>query len=166
MQPRDLLQSMLNGARGLKLADLDGNGEDEIIAVTPSSMQVFARAAAPDVFQQAASVSLAGDVVDLTAGDTDGDGRGEIFVLVSSPNPPNSPHGFVSPSFVAPFDAELRAREPFVLPWRARSIAIEPSAFARKNLLVGRAEGALPASRLVTIDARNGAVVSASPPPG
>ena len=155
---------MLNGARGLKLADLDGNGEDEIIAVTPSSMQVFARAAAPDVFQQAASVSLAGDVVDLTAGDTDGDGRGEIFVLVSSPNPPNSPHGFVSPSFVAPFDAELRAREPFVLPWRARSIAIEPSAFARKNLLVGRAEGALPASRLVTIDARNGAVVSASPP--
>ena len=154
----------LNGARGLRLADRDGSGESEIYAITPSSLHVFMRAAAPDTFQLADSFPLTGSVVDLTVGDADGDGRGEVFILVNPPNPPNSPPGFVGPSIVVRFDSELRPRDPLTLPWRALAIAIEPSTFARKNLLVGRAEGALPAGRLVTVDARNGAVVSESPP--
>ncbi|HZF29654.1 MAG TPA: VCBS repeat-containing protein, partial [Gammaproteobacteria bacterium] len=151
----------LPGARGLLLTDRDDNGESEIIAFTPSSVHVFMRAVAPSLFQLYASFPFAGTVADVAAGDTDGDGRGETFVLVNPPNVPGSP---ASPSLLAPFDSELRASETIPLPWRALTIAIEPSVFARKNLLVGRSEGLLPGGRLVTIDPRNGAVVSESPP--
>jgi hypothetical protein len=47
-------------------------------------------------------------------------------------------------------------------PWPAVTVAIEPSAFARKNLLVGRDEGGA-AGRLVTVDPRTGVAVSESP---
>src|SRR5688572_15824630 len=147
----------LFGARGLRVADRDGNGVAEVYAITPSSLHHFYPTSPGSELVHYESFPMAGNVLDVAVGDTDGDGRRETFVLVD----PNGPNGG---SFVVPYDSGLRPNPPFTLPWRARSIAIGPSPFARKNRLVSRAEGNLPAGRLVTVDAQNGAVVSESPP--
>ena len=60
------------------------------------------------------------------------------------------------------FDDRLRLQQDFSLPWYARSLAIEASPFARKNLLVSYIQGA--SGRLGTVDARTGGIVSESPP--
>ncbi|HSC15250.1 MAG TPA: VCBS repeat-containing protein, partial [Gammaproteobacteria bacterium] len=147
----------LPGARGLRVADRDGNGIAEVYAITPSSLHHFYPLAAGSELVHYEAFPMAGNVLDVVVGDINGDGRSETFVLVD----PHDPNGG---SVVVPFDSELRPNPPFTLPWRARSIAIEPSPFGRKNLLVSRTEGNLPAGRLVTVDAQNGSVVSESPP--
>jgi hypothetical protein len=142
----------------LKLADLDGNGYAEIIAANLFEIAVFERSPTPQPFQHGGAFSSEPSlsVVDVAVGDTDGDGAAEIFALLDSLNA-TEPHRIVQ------FDGRLRLQRSFFLSWEPLSIAIEQSPFARKNLLATRADGELGAGRLVTIDARNGAVVSESP---
>jgi hypothetical protein len=147
----------LSDARGLIVADLDGNGYAEILARTSLEIVLFEQAPIFDPFQMGASFSSDLDVVDVVAGDTDGDGLLEIYALLDPPNP-QEPHRIVQ------LGNRLQHGPWFTLPWPAQLITIEESPFARKNLLVSRTEGDLVAGRLVTIDARNGGIVSESPP--
>jgi hypothetical protein len=62
----------------LELADLDGNGLDEVLVATETGLQVFGTSDQVERRELWRSPSL-GPVAALTLGDTDGDGRGEVL---------------------------------------------------------------------------------------
>jgi outer membrane protein assembly factor BamB/AAA+ ATPase superfamily predicted ATPase len=67
------------GASGaLELADLDGDGRDEVLVATETGLQVFGTSDEVERRELWRSPSL-GPVAALTVGDTDGDGRGEVL---------------------------------------------------------------------------------------
>jgi hypothetical protein len=146
----------LEGEVTVQLADLDGDGYAEIVASTFWAIVTFERSPLQP-FQMGAAFRSSLPIDDVAVGDTDGDGTGEIFALIDRTSEPWS-----SPASVVRFDDRLRPQQDFSLPWYARSLAIEASPFARKNLLVSYIQGA--SGRLGTVDARTGGIVSESPP--
>ena len=142
------------------VANLDGTGALEIIAVAGGGITVYSQAANPPTiaerYQQTdAYVPPAGRVVsDAVIGDVDGDGALDVVALVM----PEPFHEYTSQ--IVRLDRDLVMHESFGLDWRPRMLALEPGS-PQRNVVVPR--GDLGTSRLIALDARSGAEVWRSP---
>ena len=140
------------------LADFDGDGELEVIALTDANLYVFGRANASSTYAQRGSVALqaAGR---LLVADTDGDGEHEIFVTTST--------YYYGNSELRSFTEGLSPLNSATLTVRVTSLELEPSAFPRKNLLISTAQGSCcysaSYSEVWAIDPRTGTGVWRSP---
>ena len=140
------------GGRAVVVADLDGSGPPEIIATTWGQVLVYSRANASAPFVRKYESGTFAYTGAMTAGDVDGDGRVEIFLVVSGPGP-----------YVQRFNERLEPGISFPLvDWSPASLLIESSAFGRKNL-VGTYSGPT-GSQLRVFDAALGEDVWLSPP--
>jgi len=147
----------LNGGRDIAVADLDGDGVPEIIALSNDQVIVYAKSGS--TYLQRAAYGVAG--ISLLVADTNGDGKPEIYVLAGN--------GFgATSSTVYQFDHTLASLNSFTVP-AASGLYLEQSAFARKNLVVATTGSALwpdtgSPSLLQVVDPSNGALVWMSPP--
>jgi hypothetical protein len=155
----------LNEGRKVLVANIDGDagGQPEILAVTGRSVYAYRSNAPPIVYVQAASYQASGNryIVDADVGDTDGDGDVEIVLLLG-------PSYYSGGSDVVTLNGSLQPQTigTFTLPWQAETLAIEPSAAPRKNLLVSRSVGELYYTYngvLASVGARSGGIVYESP---
>ena len=140
------------------VADLYGDGKQEIVALTATQVMIFAQVAGGLV--QTASYSING--FDLLVADTDGDGKCEIYVLASD---------FLDNiAFVSQFDNSLKLLNSYTVSATVglgNSLYLEDSGFARKNLLVAvdsNPDGNQAVSNLKAIEPSSGAIVWQSPP--
>jgi hypothetical protein len=138
------------------IADLDGDGIGEILAATTRRVQVFKKNAGP-TFGPVALYDAALDVRAMTVGDTDGDGVPEVFVAIGEFSRDWSD--------VVRLDKNLHVLGEFSVPWRADSLAIEPSSSARKNLLMPTSPYGMEDApqRIIAVDAASGVEVWRSP---
>lgn len=139
----------------LAVADLDGDGVTEMIALTGTQMVVFAKSKVTGNYLESNRVSVNAQF--LLVADMDGDGLYEVFALGS-----DSDSG---PSTVFRFDATLQSLGSFSVP-RAQGIYLEESPFVRKNLLLTTRSddfttGAI--SKVMAIDPVSGTEVWSSP---
>jgi hypothetical protein len=140
------------------VADLDNDGEPEVIALTDANLYVFGRANASSQYAQRASVAVQSGSRVLAA-DTDGNGGYEIYAITSV--------YYNSTSEIRVFDASLASLRTLTLTARATNLLLEPSSFARKNLLITTATTGCcyqsPVSEIWAIDAQTGTGVWRSP---
>ena len=144
----------------LDLADLDHDGQLDVVALTDSTLYVFGRASAAVPFTQRASVAVPNSTRVLAA-DTDGDGEIEIHVISNAGYYGNT-------SELRAFDRNLALLHLVPLTVRAGNLILEPSANARKNLLISVGDGnysyySPTPSEIWAIDAVSGAGVWRSP---
>jgi hypothetical protein len=144
----------------IALADLDHDGQIDVIALTDSTLYVFGRASASVAFSQRASVAIPNSSKVLAA-DTDGDGEIEIHVISAAGYYNNT-------SELRAFDRNLTLLHMNPLTVRAGNLVLEPSANARKNLLISVSEGSYSyytpgPSEIWAIDAATGTGVWRSP---
>jgi hypothetical protein len=148
------------GGRRVFAADLDGdpNHEKEIVAVTHRRVYVYRRNASPGVpYIQIANYESDRDIIDADVGDTDGDGELEVVLLAA--------HSYsADPAHVIRLDATLQQVGRFTLPWPAQTLAIEPSAAPRKNLIIGRNSERWGDTVITLVGARSGGVIFESAP--
>jgi hypothetical protein len=142
----------------VSLADLDGDGELEVIALTDVNIYVFGRTGAGSSYTQRALVAQQGGQRLLVA-DTDGDAEHEIFVITSS--------YYYGTSELRSFTESLAPLNSATLTVRATNLALEPSAFPRKNLLISTGQSnccySATYSEIWAIDPRTGTGVWRSP---
>ncbi len=125
-----LWKSVSLGSGGaLAIADLDGDGRPEVVAAAGGRVVAYGWVAAADQFVEVASYSPAtsGAVLDVVAGDCDGDGVPEVYVLGTSGT------WYDSPTAVTRLDAGLVPQGSFPVA-RASALFIEDLGTARKNL--------------------------------
>jgi hypothetical protein len=143
---------------GLSVVDLENDGEPELIALTDAYLYVFSRPNASSAYSQRSSVALQSGSRVLAA-DTDGDGEYEIYVITGS--------YYYSSSEIRVFSETLAPLRTLTLTVRATNLVLEPSAFARRNLLVttGNAGCCYQSSvgEIWAIDAQTGTGVWRSP---
>jgi hypothetical protein len=139
------------GAGGdVELADLDGDGLLEIVALAGNRLVTFHRATGAIPWVETASVAIAGS--DLAVGDCDGDGLPEIYVL--------------GLSSVSSFDGALAPRHAFAFTGTALSLFIEELGPGRRNLLLAKGDpyaSSGTTSTLEAVDAATGARIWISP---
>jgi hypothetical protein len=123
------LSTPLEGnAIALAVADLDHDGQPELIALTSGYLYVYGRADSSSPFTERRAVANAFDVSSLVVADADGDGETELFVandLRSSP--PRSQ--------VRVYDRNLQPLRTFDLDFAVSDLLLEPGSDPRKNLL-------------------------------
>ncbi len=144
----------LNGGRDVAVADLDGDGKPEILALSNDTLFVYA--AASSTWLQQASFTVSGSQV-LVA-DTNGDGKPEVYVFASS--------GVGSSGgTIYQLDNTLKLLNSYAVTG-ATSLSLESSAFGRKNLVVATGGDYFSATPAVVriLDASTGKQVWASPP--
>jgi len=149
-------------ARRVLVADVNGDsdGKAEIVVATARNVYVYRHAPQPTAYVQAATYQTNRDILDAAVGDTDGDGKTEVVLLLGDAYANTA-------ADVARLDRDLKPLGSFTLPWSASSLAIEPTATPRKNLLIGRQIGFLYYPRdgsLAVVDAQTGGIVFESPP--
>jgi hypothetical protein len=127
---------LAGGNMDIAVADLDHDGQPEIVVLGSQVLYVFGRSTSSGPFSERGNVSLVPGPYyyyganDLLVADTDGDGESEIFVTM--PNTSTYPNTFD----VRVFDHNLQPLRTLNLSKRVTNLALEPSAGARKNLLV------------------------------
>jgi hypothetical protein len=136
------------------VADLDGDGALEIVALGGARLVVYGKSTSGSpAYVERASAALTGGL-DLLVADCDGDLAPEVYVLAGTT--------------VLAFDATLAPRGALTLGGNAQSLHLEDLPASRRNLLVAMmgapsySTGARP--YLLAIDARNGSEVWRSPP--
>jgi outer membrane protein assembly factor BamB len=141
----------MNGGSRVAVADLDGDGVKEIIALASDRVVVFARSGA-NTYLERASYSVAG--LDLLVADTDGDGKPEIYVLVPGPA-------------ILRLDNNLQLLGSYTVP-PTQGIYLESSAFPRKNIVLAKTESQYPypaaSAQLSIVDPASGDVIWESTP--
>jgi hypothetical protein len=141
----------------LALADLDDDGEPEIIVALSDRIVIYAQALIGSTYLERASVPLAG-TIDLVTADLNGDDEVEICALRSA--------SFAGNATLSVLDDQLQLVRSVPLGTSASAIFVEESSFARKNLLLAAGGNSLASSRpeLWAIDPVTGADVWRSPP--
>ena len=119
---------LLGTGADLAIVDLDHDGLLDVIALTEANLYVFGRTSSSVPFTQRASVAVPGSTKVLAA-DADGDGEIEIYVLSNAGYYGNT-------SELRAFNRTLQQLRLAPLTVRASNLILEPSANARKNLLV------------------------------
>lgn len=137
--------------RDVAIADLDGDGANELIVATNLAVHVLAVGAGGLI--ETAAYAFDTQVVDLAVGDTTGDGVPEIYVLTDFPVPDRIHY----------LDAHLSLRGIFELETPATSVLIEELGSSRRNLAVCMAEAPQLAGYLSILDADSGALITRSP---
>jgi hypothetical protein len=154
MHNQALLWSSTELAAGIdiKVYDLDGDGDPEIIALVQNGVDIFKHDTVNGGYVLKASYAIQGNA--LLVADTDGDGSPEIFVLATS---------FQGPGTVTHLSNTLALLNQYTVPL-ANSLFLEQSAFARKNLVVGQAPlNFETAGSLLVVDPSSGTPIWASP---
>jgi hypothetical protein len=119
----------LGSASALRVADLDGDGQPEVVAVAGGRVVSYRWSAQAALFLEAAAFS-APRALDLAVADCDGDGTPEVYLLEG----PGSYWG--TDSTVSRLDASLAPLGSFTLPLRATALFVEDLGGARRNLAV------------------------------
>ena len=141
----------LGSGQDLAVADLDGDHVPELLALTADHLLVFT--AGSGTYRQTASYAVSG--TQLLVADTDGDTRPEVYVLASS---------FGAGGTIYQLDNTLKLLNSWPMQG-ASALALERSAFGRKNLVVATGDtfGGAP-SLLRIVDPSSGKLVWSSPP--
>jgi hypothetical protein len=149
--------------RNLVVSDVDGDADKEIVAVTDHAVYLYRRnpSTSGERYLLAASYLEPNTMLqDAAVGDVNGDGGVDVMLLAAG----YIPYAYDTVSEVRRLDKNLEIVSTFPVPWRARSIQIEPSTSGRKNLLVPTGfDYQLSATQLVALDALSGAEVWRSP---
>jgi hypothetical protein len=145
------------GGRDVEVADVNDDGTPEILAVTTTGIYLYERVAGPVTYAQAAIYNPQFEVRDTIVADADGDGAVEVIVLMGST------YLYDDISRVERLDANLALLGSFQLAWRGEMLVLEPSAAARKNVIVPTADFIGPPSTMVAVDAQTGQEVWRSP---
>jgi hypothetical protein len=142
--------------RRTRIVDVDGDGVREIVAATSERITVFGRPATSGPFAERAGRTTP-DVEDVLVADLDGAGGVEVYVLRTAPT---------GASVVEVLDVQLRLQRTLNLgAVYGRVLALEPSTFARKNLVVGTSDVFAELSGSVAaISPANAATIWRSPP--
>jgi len=155
--------AMLLEGRSLAVVDVDGDTDEEIVAVTEHAVYLYRRnpsSSGQRYLQVASYLEPNTQLQDVAVGDMDGDGQVDVMLLAAG----YIPYTYDTVSEVRRLDLNLEIVATFPVPWRARSIQIEPSTSGRKNLLVPTGfDYSLAATQLVALDALSGAEVWRSP---
>lgn len=141
-----------NGARDAELADLDGDGRLELIALCAESLTVFKPQGAG--YEQSGTVRLTHGL-DLAATDANGDGRVELYVLTTD----------YADSRLLRFDPQLALQATIPLQVTAAGLFVEDLGVDRKNLILGVDQRFIDDSPapLVGIDPESGTEIWRSP---
>lgn len=143
----------------LAVADLDGSGTPEIVALSTGRVVVFEKASSgPVPWLERASVTLSGGV-DLEVADCDRDGTPEIYVLVAP--------FWSGETTVHRLGATLASAGTFAVPYPATSLHVEDLGPSRRNLILAKSGGSYGAATPVTleaVDAVTGGRIWQSPP--
>jgi hypothetical protein len=142
--------------QAVAVADLDGDGTQEIIALAEQRLYVFRRTS-PTTYVEAASIGVKGGF-DLVVADVAGKGSPEVFVLRAES---------VTRSTVSRFSSMLQPAGEFELDQPAEALTVEDLGPGRRNLVVAIGDVGFPYSDLVPhlrgIDPVSGAEVWRSP---
>jgi hypothetical protein len=144
-----------NYGQRVAVADMDGDGTKEIIALTGDRVVIYKRSGS--IYVEHASYSVSG--IDMLVADTDGDGTPEVYVLGSGQSPQ---------TMMYVLNSQLQLVTSYAAP-NANAVYLEASAYPRKNLVVGTTVQTSVyyyypvASQLQVIDPASGAAVWASP---
>lgn len=111
----------------IEAADLDDDGESEIVVVTTTRIVVYGESLLGPAFVERASVQ-AENIADVLVSDLDGDDKPEIYALRSL---------YYAAATLDVYDGELRSIRSLPLGVSASSLFTEESSFRRKNLLIG-----------------------------
>jgi hypothetical protein len=157
---QNLIWSLSGIGNGMDVAvgDVYGDGNQEVIALTTTQVLVFTQS--PAGLTQKASYPVTG--TELLVADTNGDGKAEIYVLVSSFGSSNTS--------VYQLDGSLTLQNSYPLPSAdagVTSLYLEDSAFPRKNIVVALGTNSYSysvAPTLEVIDPTSGAQIWQSPP--
>lgn len=150
--------TQLGSGVALALADLDDDGEQEIVVALSNRIVIYGQGLMGMTYLERASVAHEG-AADLVVEDLDGDSQPEIYVLTS-------PYWYDNAALNV-LDAELQPVRSVPLGVRASALFVEHSAFNRKNLLLSTIQDTYPTptnAELWAIDPVTGADVWRSPP--
>lgn len=138
------------------VGQLDDDGVPDVVVVTQQGVRVFERAG-PSFVETAAATYSQWEPRLAEIDDVDGDGEPELIVLSHASTYPRDR------SLVQRLDSSLNELGSFRIPWRATSMAVEPSATPRNNLVIPTVRSTSGASRVVALDALNGQEIWRSP---
>jgi hypothetical protein len=143
----------------VEAADLDGDGQVEIVVATQGKIVAFARSAGPSAFVQRAAYAFGTPftfVADLLIADTQADGHPEVYVLM---------HEAFDHANVERLDGNLVKQWSIPAGQFDSVLALEDIGNSRKNLLLGSGGNQDVAfTGLRAVDPVNGAVIWRSPP--
>jgi len=145
----------LNGAQRVAVADMDGDGVKEIIALASDRVVIYARSGS--IYIERASYSVTG--TDMLVADTDGDGKPEVYVLGYGQN---------SQFTMNVLNNQLQLITSYAAP-NANAVYLEASSFPRKNLVLATAASTgnyypyASSPQLTIIDPLSGAQIWTSP---
>lgn len=148
------MSTPLPEGRDVAIAELNGGGRPEIVVAAADRVRIYSRDGNSNFVQTHISASSLPDLRDIEIGDIDGDGALEIFALYGSET------NVTMPTSVQRLDGTLTVRGGFDY-WRwSRSLTIERSSFARKNLVfTDKIEG----EQIIVVDPDSGDEIWTSP---
>jgi hypothetical protein len=148
--------TQLTGGLDVAAVDLDGDGVPEIIALAQDRVVIYKYSSATSGYLEAFSYMVTAN--NLLVADTDGDGVPEIFVL-------NAYNGGQGDGTITQLNSSLQVLHQYTVA-NAGSLALEQSAFGRKNLVVSTSNPNLiysQASRIAVVDPTSGTIIWQSP---
>lgn len=119
---------LVGSAADIGVADLDHDGQQDVIALTSGFLYVYGRASPSVTFLERANLPVT-NAFKLLVADSDGDGEYELFVLSTG-------YYGSGPTEMRVYDRNLQLLRTAFLTQSVRNMILEPGTSPRKNLLV------------------------------